>query len=231
MLNFHGLGSAAIEQEPYSGLLPLSESEGFVLVTPDGTGSPRGWPALTEGDAAPDVSFVNDLLDTIESELCTDPARVYSTGMSNGAFFSSLLGCVLSDRIAAIAPVAGVAWSEDIECGRPMPILAFHGVDDDTVPYEAGDIFGFIPYAGAEANVASWAAHNGCAPEPTSARLAEHVVQLTYDECDAAASLVTVEDGGHTWPGAIAVPGLGHTTDEISAAEMIWAFFEDKVLP
>ena len=58
-----------------------------------------------------------------------------------------------------------------------------------------------------------------------------HVLQLSHQDCEAPAELVTVEDGGHTWPGSLPVPGLGHTTEEISAAEMIWEFFADKRVP
>jgi len=232
VLNFHGLGSSAAEQEAYSGLIPLSDREKFILITPDGTGSPRGWAILALNNSpADDVAFVDLLLDTIEAELCPDLARVYSTGMSNGAFFSSLLGCIRSDRIAAIAPVAGVAWSDDLPCGRPMPIIAFHGFADGTVPFAGGEIFGVIPYAGAEKNVDGWARHNGCEPDSNWSKLTEHVYRVTYAGCEAPTELIAIDGGGHTWPGAIPVPRLGPTTDEISAAEMIWAFFADTSIP
>jgi polyhydroxybutyrate depolymerase len=229
VLNFHGLGSSAAEQEPYSGLVPVSDREDFILLTPDGTGSPRGWAFRSLGnDASDDLAFLDDLLAMLDEEFCADLGRVYSTGMSNGAFFSSLLGCVRADDIAAIAPVAGVAWSDDIDCGGPMPIIAFHGVADGTVPYHGGSIFGYIPYAGAEVNVDGWAGHNGCEAESIWSQLTEHVSRITYDGCEAPTELISIEGGGHTWPGAIDVPSLGPTTHEISAAEMIWAFFEDK---
>jgi polyhydroxybutyrate depolymerase len=234
VLNFHGLGSSALEQEVYSGLVPLSERESFILVTPDGTGTPRGWAVARLGNtSADDLAFVAAVLDTLEDQLCIDTSRVYSTGMSNGAFFSSLLGCVMDDRIAAIAPVAGVSWAErdTLECGRPMPIIAFHGMADGTVPFEQGLIFGAIPYAGAEANVDGWAGHNGCEPESNWSQLTEHVYRVTYEGCESPAELIAVEGGGHTWPGAFPVPSLGPTTNEISASEMIWTFFEDKRLP
>jgi polyhydroxybutyrate depolymerase len=151
--------------------------------------------------------------------------------MSNGAFFSSLLGCIRPDRIAAIAPVAGVAWDDRRDCGRPMPVIAFHGIADGVVPYQPGSIFGVIPYAGAEANVDGWARHNGCDPESQWAQLTEHVYRVTYAGCRAPAELIAIDGGGHTWPGAIPRPDLGPTTAEISAAEMIWYFFEDKREP
>jgi polyhydroxybutyrate depolymerase len=231
VLNFHGLGSEALEQEAYSELIPVSDREGFVLVSPDGTGQPRGWVFGPNNRSSDDLAFVDLLIATLEDDLCIDRARVYSTGMSNGAFFSSLLGCVRSESIAAIAPVAGVAWSSEVACGRPMPVLAFHGVADGTVPFAGGDIFGVIPYAGAEANVDGWAAHNGCEPVSEWTSLTEHVYEVAYTGCEAETSLIAIEGGGHTWPGAIPVPALGPTTDEIQAAEMIWEFFADKALP
>ncbi|MGD9934629.1 MAG: PHB depolymerase family esterase [Dehalococcoidia bacterium] len=232
VLNFHGLGSSALEQEIYSGLVPLSDSERFVLVTPDGTGVPRGWAvALLGNGSEDDLDFVDALLAMLDRELCPDMARVYSTGMSNGAFFSSLLGCVRADSVAAIAPVAGVAWSDALDCGRPMPIIAFHGIADGTVPFEGGDIFGVIPYAGAEQSVDGWAGHNGCASESSTKQITEHVSEVGYAGCAAPTLLYAVEGGGHTWPGAIPVSRLGPTTDEIDAASMIWAFFEDKSVP
>jgi len=49
-----------------------------------------------------------------------------------------------------------------------------------------------------------------------------------FCEEGAAVELYVVEGGGHTWPGAaIDVPVLGETTHEISATDLIWAFFEN----
>jgi polyhydroxybutyrate depolymerase len=230
VLNFHGLGSNGAEQETYSGLVPLSDREGFVLVSPDGTGGPRGWAfALSGNSPDDDLAFVDDLLATLAADLCIDTSRVYATGMSNGAFFSSLLACLRADRIAAIAPVAGIAWAEGLPCGGPVPVIAFHGVQDSVVPFYGGEIFGVIPYDGAPLAIAGWAGHNGCAgTAPVQEKLAENVELVRYEECAAATQLIAVTDGGHTWPGAFPLPRLGPTNREVSAAELIWAFFKDK---
>ena len=79
--------------------------------------------------------------------------------------------------------------------------------------------------------MAGWAEHNGCGADTAAERLSEHVLQIAHEGCQAPAGLVVVEDGGHTWPGSLPVPGLGHTTDEISAAEMIWEFFQKHPQP
>lgn len=225
VLNFHGLGSSALEQELYSGFDAVSDREGFVLVTPDGTGEPRAWGSFASiASATDDVQFTRDLLDALARDLCLDAKRVYATGLSNGAFMSSRLACVLSDRFAAVAPVAGVYYPTEA-CGTPVPLLAFHGTEDPVVPFEAGRIFGLLLYAGAREGTAAWAKANGCGATPAVERLSAHVTRESYPECAAETALVVIDGGGHTWPGAIAVPRLGPTTDEIRAAELIWAFF------
>ncbi|MFN0096465.1 MAG: alpha/beta hydrolase family esterase [Dehalococcoidia bacterium] len=226
VLNFHGLGSNGAEQEVYSGLLPVSDREGFYLVSPDGTGEPRAWNILNLPILPDDDQFVRDLIAEVERLVCIDPLRVYSTGMSNGAFFSSQLACRLADQIAAIAPVAGVR-KPGAGCDDQTPVLAFHGVEDGVVPFEAGRVLNVLSYDGARAETAAWAKQNGCAAESTASRVADHVTRESYSGCAAGneTALVVVDDGGHTWPGSVPVASLGKTNREISAAELIWAFF------
>lgn len=229
VLNFHGLGSNMGEQEIYSGLGPIAEREGFVLVSPNGTGSPRAWQSFGFPGGVDDVQFVRDLLVELKSKYCIDTTATYSTGMSNGAFMSSFLACRAPDLIAAAAPVAGVNMPRQACTGR-TPILAFHGMDDALVPYAGGQVFNVLPYAGAEKAVADWAANNGCAEFPGKAvDLGPNVTQITYGQCAGGndVSLVSVKGGGHTWPGSVIErPNLGAVTKEISASEMAWAFFE-----
>ena len=63
------------------------------------------------------------------------------TGVSNGAKMSLRLGCELTDRITAIAPVIG-SMPESLVSGcaptRPIPILMINGTDDPLVPWEGG---------------------------------------------------------------------------------------------
>ena len=113
----------------------------FLVVYPEGTGFPRrwragGWP----GDPMADVVFISDLIDTLSAEYNIDPARIYANGLSNGGGMSFLLGCALSDRIAAIGGVAG-AYAlplEDCLPSRPVPMIIFHGTVDAIVPYLGG---------------------------------------------------------------------------------------------
>jgi polyhydroxybutyrate depolymerase len=111
VLEFHGFGGSAQQQLLYGNLGPQSERDGFLVVAPQGQGQPQRFTLLgPAGSEQDDVVFVADLLDHIQKTLCIDPARVYSTGMSNGGAMTAVLACRLSDRIAAFASVAAVVW-------------------------------------------------------------------------------------------------------------------------
>ena len=62
-------------------------------------------------------------------------ARVYATGFSGGARMSSLLACRLNARIAAIAPMAGLALARPVR-GASLPVLTFHGLADPQNTYD-----------------------------------------------------------------------------------------------
>ena len=91
ILNLHGAGSNAAEQDLYSDLAVRGPARGFVIVTPDGTGQPRQWNIVVTTQAD-DAAFIDDVLADVAKRACIDPSRTYSTGMSSGAAMSSLLG-------------------------------------------------------------------------------------------------------------------------------------------
>lgn len=221
VLNFHGLGSNGAEQQFYSGLVPVAEREGFLVASPDGIN--RAW-LITPG--VNDITFTRDLVAAIAEFACVDLDRVYATGMSNGGFMSAALACFAGDLVAAVAPVAGMIAAGSL-CGAPVPLIEFHGTEDQVVPYERGILAptGGV-FAGVLALMESWAEFNGCESEPQEEAVGESVVFREYAGCDVPTGHYVVEGGGHTWPGAVAVERLGATTQEISAVEIAWAFFE-----
>jgi len=235
VLNLHGFGSNARKQAFYSGLPRKADKAGFIVVTPQGTGAQPYWNFLGIGASAPDdVAFIDDLLDTLMSELCIDQARVYSAGISNGAAMSVTLACRLSDRVAAIAPLAGLFFLAGCAADRPVPVIAFHGTDDAFVPFEGGLVTrSSLPVRPVEESLRDWARHNGCVEDPERTRVSDSIRLVRYPGCDQGATveLYVVEGGGHTWPGAIDVPRLGATTHEISATDLMWAFFEAHPMP
>ncbi len=142
--------------------------------------------------------------------------RVYVTGMSNGGFMSQRLACDLSDRIAAIAPVAGNNVTTSCVPTRPISVMEFHGTADSTVPY-----------SGTGPTIAAWVDRNGCDSSPAVTFDSGNARCETYNGCDGGVevTLCTITGLGHAWPGA-----FGGTSD-ISATDAMWSFFERYRLP
>ncbi len=245
IFNFHGLGSNKEQQALYTGMNQKAGADGYVVITPDGTGADlRHWTFPPLPGSAVDVAYVKALLATTARSLCIDPKRVYATGMSNGAIFSTALACALPGRFAAIAPVAGVNATKVCSSGSPRTsVLAFHGTADPIVPYAGGRYFAGAnplddtpPRAGAaraqpvDDAVAGWAAFDGCGTPATTTPEAGGIEHVVYPDCPTggAVELYRVVDGGHTWPGAFPIntARLGPTTSAIDATALMLAFFD-----
>lgn len=253
VLDLHGLVEGGPIHAAHTQLGPFGDQEGFVTITPDAHREPAQWALQDEGD----VTFLSDVLDQVESDLCIDRNRVFSTGLSMGGLMTTVLGCALSDRIAAAAPVAGVGAPPTCARERPVPAVIFYGTEDPVLAYDGGlgagaaglpapgdpgETLGeldaddmeaamtFLP--GAEASAEVWAAGNGCPDaEPTVEAVTDDVERLDYG---CAVELYRVVGGGHTWPGSpfdVAIEDIvGPVTMSISANETMWAFFEEHPL-
>ena len=141
----------------------------------------RGWDLRP--DQTTDRDFVRRLLDHLEARRCVDRRRVYATGMSNGGFVASLLGCQLADRFAAVAAVAGGQGLGDCVPARPVPILFLYGAADAVVPSDM-----------VREGVAWWVQRNAC-----DAGQADDTGCTRWTGC--AASVAACEGPqGHRWP-------------------------------
>ncbi len=242
VVDLHGyLEPAQLEREG-SGLGPFGDSHGFETITPQ-LDEP-GWPRWDFGQHSADVSYLSDLMTNVESSSCVDLRRVYVAGLSMGAFTTSSLACQLSDRIAAVAPVAGLQNFSWCQTTRPVPVVAFHGTADPLVAYGGGQGANahFLPGVGQgtvpgpaptsiPANAAAWAHRNGCGAQPQQRTIAADVTLTTYPcPADATVELYSVLGGGHTWPGnpsAVSpTPLVGTTTRSINATQLMWDFFQ-----
>jgi polyhydroxybutyrate depolymerase len=215
----------------------LADQYGFIVVYPSGTGFPKRWRA-GGSDSNPDVTFISDLIDQLESEYNIDPARIYANGLSNGGGMTVLLSCDLSERIAAIGSVAGaysLPWSA-CHPKRPVPAIVFHGTADPIVPYLggiSGDSRFNLPA------IVGWveelARRNGCQGTPTEIPSSGEVSGVLYDGCTdhADVAFYTITGGGHSWPGGKPLPEfiVGRTTRDIDATKTMWSFFQQHPLP
>jgi polyhydroxybutyrate depolymerase len=73
------------------------------------------------------------------------------------------MACKHSDRVAAIASLAGATFfnSSDCAANNPVSVLQVHGTNDATILYNGGSILG-NQYPSALASVSQWVTVNKC---------------------------------------------------------------------
>lgn len=236
---FHGGGGSGEQLDTMSSnMTPIADRENFIVVYPDGTGTIRTWNggeccgAAVRNDVD-DVGFVAALLDHLEGSLCVDRARVFASGMSNGGMLSHRLACELSDRLAAIAPVAGANMAPTCSPTRPIAVLAIHGSSDGHVPWEGGEGCGpaGVPFPSVDETIRGWRSRNGCSAASRVTFEEGNGSCATCEGCDEDVTLCTIEGGGHSWPGGepnagiIDCPADGEQSTTFFASEAVWRFF------
>ncbi|WP_254509023.1 extracellular catalytic domain type 1 short-chain-length polyhydroxyalkanoate depolymerase [Anatilimnocola floriformis] len=243
VITLHGLAMDGSMMVWFSGLNKKSDEAGFIVVYPSGTGLGPfcSWNAggfrrkMAEG-GADDVAFIGKLLDELSTLVKVDEKRVYACGMSNGGMMCYRLAAELSDRIAAIAPVAGTIAIDDSKPKRPVPVMHFHGSKDNIVPFEMkkSKSPSFIKLKGVEDSIQTWVKLNGCDETPIFETISKDddemkVTRKTYGggRDKAEVVLVVIEEGGHTWPGRQPPVGfIGKSAMNVSANDLMWEFFQ-----
>ncbi len=230
---FHGYTETASQIEDISKMTPEADGRGYLVVYAEGINT--GWNAgACCGSAASmevdDIGFVVTMLDTLESDYCIDERRVFSSGFSNGGMLSHRLACELSDRIAAIGPVAGTMAIDPCVPSRAVPVMSFHGTSDPVVSYSNG---GFSGADGAVQTATDWAARNGCASASTVTFQQGDAECETWTGCDAGAdvTLCTLTGGGHQWPGGNSAGPGGTINMDIFASAALLDFFDEHPMP
>ena len=228
VLNFHGYNSNAAQQENVSQMSAKADQAGFVVAYPEGLGDPQTWHVGPREERNADLEFIQELVSNLQGQLSIDPARIYATGISNGAQMANLLGCELSEIFAAIAPVSeGYPPTQECNSSRPVPVVAFHGTSDRLIPFEGQGRL-LLP---AHDWAAAWAARNGCDPVPYVSFQNGDVTGETWGNCheDAEVTFYTIQGGGHSWPGSDMPTEI--TTQDIDATDVIWDFFSAHPMP
>jgi poly(3-hydroxybutyrate) depolymerase len=218
VINMHGLGSNALQEQLLTGFDAIADREKFIVVYPNGISNT--WDIT--GDK--DVAFISALIDTMNARYHIDLKRVFATGMSMGGYMSHRLACALSNRIAAIGPVSGLNATYNCVPSRAVPVLQIHGTADSVVKY-----------SNVAATITGWVNRNGCpatvvTTNPYPASNPNSVVKKeAYGPCRDSSEviLLTVNGGGHTWPGV----NWGGATKDINASEEIWVFFKKHPMP
>jgi polyhydroxybutyrate depolymerase len=251
VLVFHGAGSGGERVLDQNGWAAKAEKGGFLAAAPDGQAArphrpqqfflnPRLW---NDGQLRPgalraridDVAFVRDLIGELIRLFPLDESRIYAAGHSNGAGITFRLGAEISDRLAAIAAVAGHCWVEKPRPSRPLPTLYIVGTEDPVVPLQGGEVS--LPW-GRKTNppvartLEKWALGLGLEPIPRLlAGTGRNKIYLYGGETGPAfLKAIYIEGHGHGWPGGKGSPYaerlLGPAAGTFDATAEIWKFFE-----
>ncbi len=242
ILALHGGFGSAYNLEYQSQLSQKADTAAhpFIVVYPEGVKSPSGirtWNAgnccgYAQDENIDDVAFISALIDTLLHRFQIDAQRVYATGISNGGMMSYRLAAELTDKIAAIAPVAATMTLEGPwQPTRPMPIIHFHSYLDENVPYYGGVGNGFSdhynPPVDSVLNV--WADLNGCQQlnDTLFHEEGEYLFKV-WQQCTNEAEIhcYVTYDGGHSWPGGKQSTIFSDPPSEkINANDLMWDFF------
>ena len=225
----------------------IADRDKVVLVYPEGV--QKNWndgrPTAPNQLGINDVGFFNQMCDYMINNYSVDAKKIYATGISNGGFMSTRLGCELSNRIAAIAVNAATIEATTIapNCkpNRPVPALYIHGTTDPLVPFLGGQITAGGTAGGTILShfqaIDKWVTINGCNPTPTVTDLPDiandgtTIKQRVYSGGANGSEVVSyvVLNGGHTWPQGYQYLNeaiIGKTSQDMNACEVIWTFFK-----
>lgn len=93
---------------------------------------------------------VLSLVEELEKTYRLDSTRLYLTGLSLGGFGTWATALLAPKRFAAIAPICGAGDPTDAARLTELPVWAFHGLKDDTVPpRHSQEMIGALQRAGA----------------------------------------------------------------------------------
>ncbi|MEV2238247.1 RICIN domain-containing protein [Micromonospora sp. NPDC049891] len=177
-----------------------------ILVAPQGIGN--GW-ANSGGE---DVTFVDDMIRRIESDLCVNTAQRFALGFSYGGAMSYALACARANVFRAVAVYGAPRELSGCSGGtQPVAYFGIHGISDNiTSGRSLRDRF---------------VRNNGCTqqnpPEP-AAGSRTHITTV-YSGCRAGYPVQWgAFDGGHT-PGP--VDGGGDSGARTWTKGEVWRFF------
>jgi polyhydroxybutyrate depolymerase len=247
VLVLHGAFNTAGQMERRSGFSRLADREGFVVAYPNGIGLfgfLQHWNAghccgLAKADAVDDVGFLCCVIDDVTRQYRIDPARIYVVGHSNGGMLAYEFARAQCRRIAGIAVVAGTIGSSGDTQERPetvgppeapVPLIAIHGWNDKTVPFEGGAMsFSSRHYVSVFDSVGTWARYCGCdsSPQIDVDPASERCILTWYDGAgEPFVELHILNRWPHTWPGKVFTEHLVPTNPlcGFDGTQVIWDF-------
>lgn len=193
---WHGHGGTARQSSRASGMekawpeailvFPQGLPTVSQLIDPEGKKS--GWQTAVGNNDDRDFKFFDAMLASMRKDYKVDDQRIYSTGHSNGGFFSYLLWQARGSTFAAIAPVAG-AYKKPASDLIPMPVLHVAGTNDPIVKFSYQEVtFAIVRKA------------NDCCEEAKPWAKEGALTATIYESTKGAPLVTAIHDGGHSYP-------------------------------
>lgn len=241
LLALHGGGGNPDQFARASGLAEAAQAAGYAVVLPAGSGRGRmltwnaGYCCAQAARAGvDDLAFLDAVVTDARARFGLDADRLFVTGMSNGSMMAETYATLRPGAVTAVAGVAGTPDVAHLRPAAPVPLLHIHGTADDHVPYQGGvgpSGLTDTDFAAVNAVIAAFRAPFGSAliraqrvidPAPDGMR----VIEADWGQGNRTVlRLLTVEGGGHDWPGGARASRRGGTRD-ISANAEILRFFD-----
>ncbi|WP_328348029.1 cellulose binding domain-containing protein [Micromonospora sp. NBC_00421] len=194
----------------YYGIRALSNNTA-IFVAPQGIGN--GW--ANSGDR--DLTFVDDMMRQIESDLCVETTQRFAMGFSYGGGMSYAIACARATTFRAVAVYSGGQLSGCNGGTQPIAYIGIHGLRDTVLPIATG-----------RSLRDRFVRNNGCTPqnppEPTQGSLTHTITY--YSGCRTGYPVAWAPfDGGHA-PNAVDGTADPYAPGEKSwTRPIVWNFF------
>lgn len=249
----HGKGSTAEWADGETAWSSCARKEGFALALPEALpprpdqpprflGNPPQWndgSVFRPDDNSAqldDISYLTAVVDEALSRSGVVPEKVFMAGFSNGAGMTFRYAAQRADRVAAIAPIAGLCWIANPHPSRPVPTLYMVGSADPLVPLRGGSLRSpwtdrLVLRPPVSETLDTWARAIGCDNSPRF-ESATATVRMDIYPGPVTFRSVTIEGLGHHWPGGKGQLNqriAGPPSDTLNATEFVWEFFKQFV--
>lgn len=236
----HGGGGSPDQMARNTGISAAALSEGYAVAYPRGTGNLPTWNGgYCCGAAArkgvDDLAFLDAVVDDAVARFGLDGSRIYAAGMSNGAIMAETWAAARPDRLTAVVAVAGTMDAAHVPVTGKVPLLIIHGTADTRVPYKGGrgdeglTQTDFAAVAEVrDAFLEPWGpvVHAQARIDDPDAGSAVRVDDYHTPQGILALRLITVEGGGHAWPGGRRAMREGQVEARLPATTEMLRFLE-----
>lgn len=239
LIVLHGLTQTAAGIMEITDFNSIAEENNFIVCYPDGNNNAWNANMNVSVSSTDDKGFIEKIAAYFRLNFNTNPQKQYLCGFSNGGFMSHKMACESEDCFAAIATVSGnMSDTVYANCNPRFPTAVFHihGTADAVVPYIGSPTTG----VSVSQTIEKWKGFLNCSNATSSFDFPNinlldlsTATKTTYTSCNGnSLSYITVNGGGHQWPGiSTLVGGVGTINMDFNSPREIWNFLNGKSCP